>query len=224
MKATTISTPLVAAIENAWGHMQEKHSEIPDVVVTLGSGIVQRGVKLGHFAANVWARGGEEGTVHELFVGGEGLMLGAEAVMATLLHEASHALAEARGIKDVSRGGRYHNANFKAIAEEMGIEVHHGKDLGWSETTLPKDTADSYEGAIFELDLAITAYRAGITLEPSTTGGTTTPVAVPTRKGGRTNSNNGLSLRCGCNRRIRVSNAVAEMGGITCNVCGSEFA
>lgn len=223
MKATKISTPLVAAIENAWGAIQERHTDLPDVVVTLGSGIVARGLKLGHFAANVWARGGEEGTVHELFVGGEGLMLGAEAVMATLLHEASHAVAEQRGINDVSRGGRYHNGNFKSVANELHIDVHHSKDLGWSETTMPAETAKMYEGAIFELDLAITAYRAGVTLAPSTTGGAATPVAIPTRKGGRTNSNNGVSLKCNCGRRIRVSNTVAEMGSIACGVCGSDF-
>lgn len=224
MKATAISTPLVAAIENAWGHMQEKHSELPDVVVTLGSGIMARGLKLGHFAANVWARGGEEGTVHELFVGGEGLMLGAEALMATLLHEATHALAEARGIKDVSRGGRYHNSEFKKLAEEMGIEVIHSKDLGFSETTLPKETAAEYEGAIFDLDLAMTAYRAGLNLQPATTNpGGKVALPTPVRKGGRTNSNNGLSLKCECGRRIRVSNSTAELGPIACGVCFTEF-
>lgn len=88
---------------------------------------------------------------------------------------------------------------------------------------MPAETAKMYEGAIFELDLAITAYRAGVTLAPSTTGGAATPVAIPTRKGGRTNSNNGVSLKCNCGRRIRVSNTVAEMGSIACGVCGTDF-
>lgn len=223
--ATNYSTPLVAAIEGAWGHMQEKHSELPDVVVTIGSGIVARGVKLGHFAANVWTRGDDiTNEVHELFVGGEGLMLGAESVMATLLHEAAHALAEARGIKDCSRNGRYHNSKFATIAREMGIEVSHSKELGWSDTTLPAETAASYEGAIFALDLAITAYRAGAMLtEDPTAGAGVAPVAKAPRGGGRASSNNGQSLACNCGRRIRVSNTVAEMGGITCNLCGGEF-
>ena len=224
--ATNYSTPLVSAIEQAWGHMQEKHSELPDVVVTIGSGIVARGVKLGHFAANVWTRGDDiTGEVHELFIGGEGLMLGAESVMATLLHEAAHALAEARGIKDCSRNGRYHNSKFATIAREMGIEVSHSKELGWSDTQLPKDTADSYEGAIFALDLAITAYRAGAMLTEDPTAGTAgvSPVAKAPRGGGRASNNNGHSLACNCGRRIRVSNTVAEMGGITCNLCGGEF-
>ena len=225
--ATNYSTPLVAAIEGAWGHMQEKHAELPDVVVTIGSGIVAKGVKLGHFAANAWTRGDDiTSEVHELFVGGEGLMLGAESVMATLLHEGTHALAEARGIKDCSRNGRYHNAQFKALAEEMGIAVTHSKDLGWSDTEMPAETAASYEGAIFALDLAITSYRAGAMLAPQADPGTApiAPVVKAPRGGGRASSNNGVSLKCNCGRRIRVSNTVAEMGGITCNICGAEFA
>jgi hypothetical protein len=225
--ATNYSTPLVSAIEQAWGHMQEKHTELPDVVVTIGSGIVQRGVKLGHFAANAWTRGDDiTSEVHELFVGGEGLMLGANAVMATLLHEAAHALAEARGVKDCSRNGRYHNAKFAEIAREMGIEVSHSKELGWSDTTLPEETAASYEGAIFALDLAITSYRAGAILAPEGEDGKApaAPVTKAPRGGGRASNNNGVSLACTCGRRIRVSNTVAEMGGISCNLCGGQFA
>lgn len=223
MKAQTVASPLVLAVENAWAHIQERHNDVPDVVVTLGSGIMAKGLKLGHFAPDAWAKGGEDARIHELFVGGEGLMLGAQHVMGTLLHEAAHAAAEARGIKDCSRNGRYHNSNFKAIAEELHIEVHHDKDLGWSTTTLPEDTADMYEGAIFELDMAITAYRAGAVISTGTTAGAQ-PTAQPIRKGGRASSNNGVSLTCNCGRRIRVSNTVAEMGGITCNLCGGEFA
>lgn len=59
----------------------------------------------------------------EVFVGGEGLVRGPVEVLATLLHEAAHALADVRGIKDTSRQGPWHNARFKALAEELGIEV-----------------------------------------------------------------------------------------------------
>ena len=224
MKAQTVASPLVLAVEEAWAAIQERHNDVPDVVVTLGSGIMARGLKLGHFAPDAWTKGGEDAKIHELFVGGEGLMLGAEHVMGTLLHEASHAAAEARGIKDCSRNGRYHNGNFKGIAEELGIEVHHSPELGWSTTTLPEETAAMYEGAIFALDMAITAYRAGAVI--STTPGTSgaAPVAKAPRAGGRASNNNGVSLVCNCGRRIRVSRTVAEMGGIGCAICGGEFA
>jgi len=48
----------------------------------------------------------------EVFVGGEGLARGPAEVLGTLLHEAAHALADVRGIKDTSRQGRWHNARF----------------------------------------------------------------------------------------------------------------
>ena len=65
-----------------------------------------------------------------MFVGGEGLAWGPADVLATFLHEAAHALAQVRGINDTSRQGRWHNARFKSVAEEVGIAV--SKDRGWA--------------------------------------------------------------------------------------------
>jgi hypothetical protein len=222
--ATTASV-IVKAVENAWNAIQANNADVPNVVVTFGAGIMARGLKLGHFAANVWTRGDDD--VHELFIGAEGLARGAAAVMGTLLHEAAHAAAEARGIKDTSRQGRYHNTNFKGIAEAMGIIVEHSKELGWSTTTITDETQAVYEEAILELDASISAYRKGWDLFAPTTGTTgVTGGTIKTPAGrttGRTSSNNGLSLQCSCGRKIRVSRTVAEMGGITCNVCGDDF-
>jgi len=222
MRTATVTTPLVQAIENAWSAIQAANDDVPDVVVTLGSGSVARGMKLGHFAANVWTRG--EDDVHELFVGAEGLQRGASALMATLIHEAAHAAAEARGIKDTSRQGRYHNSQFKAIAEELGIDVAHHDSLGWSTTTLPDTTAANYRTEIMDLDASITAYRHGfeafIGVAGVNGGGT---VKAPIVSNGRKSNNNGVSASCPCGRKIRVSRTVLEMGGISCNICGEEF-
>lgn len=224
MKATTVSTPLVQAVENAWSAIQAKNDDVPDVVVTLGSGFVARGMKLGHFAANVWTNG--ETDVHELFVGAEGLQRGAASLMATLLHEAAHAAAENRGVKDTSRQGRYHNSNFKSIAEELGIEVSHDDSLGWSHTELPDSTAKEYQAEILDLDASITAYRHGFEMFmnlPTGTTGTAGVEKMPKVSNGRKSNNNGVSAKCACGRRIRVSASVLEMGGISCNICGEEF-
>lgn len=226
-QSTSVAVPLVTALENAWGEIQRNNPDVPDVVITFGAGAVARGLKLGHFAASVWSNDGND--VHELFVGGEGLQRGAQALMGTLLHEAAHAAAEARGIKDTSRNGRYHNRRFQAIATELGIEVQHDESLGWSTTTVPDATAAKYTGAILDLDASITAYRKGFefmfggdptTAGPRSGGGT---VKVP-RKGGRVSSNNGVVAVCGCGRKIRLSQTVLDLGGITCNVCEEEFA
>ena len=56
-------------------------------------------------------------------ISGEGLRRTARDVLGVLLHEAAHALAAARGIKDTSRQGRYHNTQYKTLAEELGITV-----------------------------------------------------------------------------------------------------
>ena len=76
----------------------------------------------------------------EVFVGGEGLALGAVDVLGTLLHEATHALAHVRGVQDTSRQGRYHNRRFRDLAEEIGLDVREVPVIGWSDTHVPEAT------------------------------------------------------------------------------------
>ena len=69
-------------------------------------------------------------------ISGEALRLTPAEVLAVILHEAAHALAHARGIKDTSRQGRYHNKQFKTCAEELGLTVEHDQRNGWSASTI----------------------------------------------------------------------------------------
>ena len=124
--------------------------------------------------------------------------------MATLLHEAAHALADQRGIKDTSRQGRYHNQRFKRLADELGLRVAHDPTLGWSPTSLPDTTAQRYAPAIAAPEVALTAHRAG---EPSR----------PQRRPGS------LACVCGCGRRIRIAPAVLARGPVICGVCSEPF-
>jgi hypothetical protein len=126
-------------------------------------------------------------------------------VLATLLHEAAHALAHVRGIKGTSRQGRWHNAKFKALAEELGIEVTKDTKLGWSTTSLPTATRGAYAGAIAELGQALRLIRA---VEITGEG----KKSKPTRP-----------AVCGCGRKIRVSKTVLAAGPILCGACGTEF-
>jgi len=157
-----ISAPMVAALEGAWAAIRVRHPEVPAVVIVLGAGSGNGpGLKLGHFAAMRWGSDqndgdtdgvgdgepdqaaadrsgrGMSGRLPEVFVGGEGLARGPADVLGTLLHEAAHALAHVRGIKDTSRQGRWHNARFKALAQEVGIEVSKDERLGWSRLPSP---------------------------------------------------------------------------------------
>ena len=95
-----------------------------------------------------------------MFVGSEGLAWGPADVLATLLHEAAHALAQVRGINDTSRQGRWHNARFKSVVEEVGIAVSKDPRLGWSPTTLTTASRSAYTEMITELASVLRLRRA----------------------------------------------------------------
>jgi hypothetical protein len=219
--ATQDSAALVQALANVWAAIRARHASVPDVMITLGSGSAgsRSSLTLGHFAASRWVRG--EASVHEFFIGGEGLERGPRETLGTMLHEAAHGMAQVRGIKDTSRQGRYHNREFQALANEIGIEVTHSRELGYSTTTVPDVTAEAYAAEIAELSAAITAYRRrdGFAV---VTGGSGGPQGGGTN-GGRTSSNNGQALVCECGRRIRAAHSVIALGPILCGVCATPF-
>jgi hypothetical protein len=205
-----IAGPLITALERAWTAIRRNHPELPPAVFITGSGSEagrSNMLRLGHFAASRWT--GSDGELDEIFVGGEGLERGARAVFATELHEGAHCLARVRGIQDTSRQGRYHNMRFKALAEELGLEIAKHPVIGWSLTTLPEATARRYAAVIEDLERAITIYRCH-----EVAGG-----AEATRKPGP------LACLCSCTpvRRIRVAPAVLAAGPILCTVCGQPF-
>lgn len=178
------------------------------LIVGQGSGRRDGALVLGHFAADRWQVTGANDTpyVHEVLIGGEGLQRGAHDVLATLIHEAAHAIATVRAIADTSRQGRYHNAKYKTIAEQLGLTVQRHPVIRWSLTTLPHTTAAAYATTITELQHAITLHRRS---EPG-----------PGANGGR----NLIAAACACPRRIRVAPGTLAQGAIICAICASEFA
>ncbi|GGU37412.1 hypothetical protein [Nocardioides albus] len=225
------ASALVAALEATWSAIQLRHPDVPDVVVTLGAGSIgvpAGALKLGHFAAERWVSNENKDPVGqaELFVGGEGLRRGAEPVLATLLHEAAHGVAHARGIKDTSRQGRYHNTRFKLLGEELGLTITQAPTIGWSSTELAPGTADEYAEEIAALSSAIVAFRntEGAVPVGPTGGGKDGPTGGG-RGIGAKRPKNGLVLVCECSpgRRIRASAAVVERGSIVCGVCSADF-
>lgn len=215
--APTITEQLITALTAAWRAIRAQHPEVPDVVLTLGSGTLgQRGkgeVTLGHFARGRWQLTepgeGEPGEgLHELFVSGEGLRRGAAAVLGTLLHEAAHGLAAVRGINDTSRQGRYHNRKFKALGEELGLAMTDEGTLGWSGTTLAPETEQRYTAELGQLAAAMSVYR----------------LAEQPGMAGKSKSNNLLVAECACPRKIRVARATLAEAPIVCGACDAEFA
>ena len=70
-------------------------------------------------------------------------------------HEAAHAIASCRRVKDSSRRGRYHNARFGTIAQEIGLEGDRDREIGWSLTALSEATAASYADTLAQLENAV---------------------------------------------------------------------
>ena len=208
-KTTPISAPLVAALEVMWAGIVKRHPDVPAAVIVVASGTDGHKVseaRWGHFAALRWVQG--DASLPEVLVAGEGLALGAEHVLETLLHEAGHGLADVRKIVDTSRQGRYHNRRFQALAEELGLAVKSDGNYGWSLTSLTDATRLQYQHALTRLDLALTLYRRAE--RPSDTG--------------RSTSSNLLVCTCACPRKIRVAAGTLAAGPITCGICTQEFA
>jgi hypothetical protein len=204
---TYTTAQLVATLETGWATIRANHPEIPAVVIIVGSGTATKQARHGHFATNRWQHGDHQ--LAEVLISGEGLKRPVEEVFTTLLHEATHALAHVREIKDTSRQGRWHNQKFAALASELGLDaLDKDSKHGWSKCTLRAETATTYKTVITDLKKALIAYR-----HPETTGDGTT----------KKNNNNAIACVCQCPRRIRVAKAVLAEGDITCGNCDSIF-
>jgi hypothetical protein len=200
------ASAVVAAMERAWTTIRARHPEVPEVVVVLGAGSeARRGLfKLGHFAAARWQVNGQRRA--EVLVSGEGLQRGAVDVLGTLLHEAAHGLACARGVKDTSRQGRYHNRTYARLAYELGLQVACDRQTGWSQTTIPDQLAAAYAAELADLAAALNLWRYAEQQLPTSTS-----------------SRNLLACACPCGRKLRIAKATLEQAPIVCGACEEAF-
>jgi len=175
---STTQQPLVLAAELAlaWGDIQRHHSDLPSLAAP------------------------------ESLIGESSSACGTELGFERLLHEAAHGLAAARGIRDTSRAGRYHNRRFLALADELGLD--HSADphpsSGFSLVTMRPETRERYADTISRLQLALGAHTAA------------------TRHG---SSGGGVRVKavCGCGRNVRVVPSVLAQAAINCGACGEPF-
>ena len=215
------ASQVVRACEEAWEAIRTHHPDLPDAVMILGSG-VDRGrlVKLGHWWAGRWVADGR--LRGEVLLAGEALHLKPEEVFEVLLHEAAHGLNAARGIKDTSREGRYHNARFGEAAREVGLHVAAMPPYGVARTSLTDSTRERYGPSIDRLGEVMRiarhierGVRAGAEEGREQEGGTTD--REDQRSKGRA-----LAM-CGCGRKLRIAPKVLVAGPIVCGICEREF-
>jgi hypothetical protein len=195
---------LVHVLEDTWLAIRCRHPEIPAVVIILASGTESRQPRWGHFASGRWYVEHDERA--EVMISGEALRMTPPEVLAVILHEAAHALACARGIKDTSRQGRYHNKHFKIHADELGITVDHDDRNGWSASKITDYAEQAYADQLRALAEAMTLWRRAETTGPTA----------------RRNTNL-IAACCPCGRSIRVAASTLAEAPITCQACDGDF-
>jgi len=216
---------LVAALETAWQAIQASNPGVPDAVIVLGTG-VERGrlSKLGHWWGGQWVA---EGTTRgEVLLAGEALHLKPTDVFEVLLHEAAHGLNTARGIKDVSRGGRYHNAKFKATAIEVGLRVGSMPPYGWAKTELAPATIEHYSAEITRIGEEMRIARRlkrGATVNGTLGGDGSSPGTDADATGEAEVAKKNKPAECGCGRKMRMAPSVLAKGPVMCGVCNTTF-
>jgi hypothetical protein len=146
------------------------------------------------------------GSLGEVYLTTAGVACEATDVLMILLHEAAHAVATQRGIKDTSRNGRYHNQRFKTIAEELSLAVE-GRDpaIGWSATTLPANVAAAYAPTVTRLGQALSIYRE-----------------CETETLQRCRRSADVILDCGCGPRTRDRARAFSAVAVACTACGVQ--
>jgi hypothetical protein len=236
--AATHGSRIITALEDAWSAIRDHNPEIPAAVVITGSGASQKGTPegyrlRGHHWPGRWVTGpGRSDRAPELFIAGELLSAGARSVLEVMLHEAAHALAVARDVKDTSaEGNRYHNKRFVRLAEELGLRgpATPDKVTGWADCALTDQTAGAYADVITAIDAARLPYLTdiGFTGETGTTGtgedngdGADGADNGPAKRGGRRQA-----AECACTppRRLQITPRQLETGPVICGLCRAEF-
>lgn len=143
-----------------------------------------------------------------------------EQTVATIIHEGCHLTAMLNGISDTSNRNRYHNSNFKAIAESLpGQPIHldYDKSIGWSITT-PNDSLVEWC-----IDKDLEEIKIGRQSELVFVGGfgTTAPTTTPTTPKVKPKGSNSRLLECpSCHMKLR---ATRDGLRVMCMECGEQL-
>lgn len=129
MKQTDKMSRAVCQLEKMYNVLNADKfgGELPVPIITVQS----KPGTFGHCSiAKVWKK--KDGETYELNIAAEVLAYPIEETLDTMLHEMVHLYCREHGIKDVSRGGTYHNARFKAEAERVGLACVRAGQYGWN--------------------------------------------------------------------------------------------
>lgn len=238
-----IAAGVTGALVGAWTAIRTRHPDVPEAVITMATGGRESAMKLAHFEPRRWRLREGDDVHHEVFVTAESLRGGAEEVFGHLLHEAVHAVCEARGIEDCS-ASQYHNKKFRDAAAELGlrqqadVSAYFKKKYGFAGTEPTDETKAAYAEQIAALDEAIRATRVPSFLVTRTRGGGGGAADGDADAGSEAGEDEGPApkkekedrnyvkavCRCEPPTVIRVSPRTLARRSIMCGECMEDFA
>ncbi len=166
----------------------------------------------GHYSVSpIWTVNGEE-KKHEINIGAGTLDRDIEYTVATLLHEMCHMYNDTvLNVQDCSRQGTYHNKQFKATAESVGLIVTKSEKYGYAHTA-PSDSLIEWilDNDIQEIKLNRNEF-SGIRI----TGGNNTGNASGQKPGKNPNSHS-IKYQCPvCGNSVRATKKL----NVVCGDC-----
>lgn len=147
----TNTLAIAAALDQLWAAIRDRHRDVPASTAVLGHREGRAAPAWGHHA--YYHQAGAD-TVPEIVIDPETITdhnpLG---ILERMLHEAAHALAATRTIKDTSNETRYHNKRFAKLAAEVGLTVPAKSEAvyGFRPTGLADGTAEAYAAPLMDL-------------------------------------------------------------------------
>lgn len=214
MKETTKMSRAVGQLEKMYNTMNQDFygGALPTPIITVQS----KPGTYGHCTTGkVWKR--KEDDTYEMNIAAEVLNCEIEEIIDTLLHEMVHLYCRENGIQEVSRGGKYHNGKFKALAEKCGLLCVKAGQYGWNTQGTGNDKLTEYalEKGWSEIKIA----RGGMIRFPIHTGTSGTQSnGAPVTGGKRPSSTR--KLQCPkCGNSCRATKAIR----ILCMDCNEQM-
>lgn len=133
---------MIVELKRIFAFFNERYydSALIDPIITVQTNLTRRQTMGWCTVREVWVDSENSKAFFEINICPEFLNLPIEETYVTMLHEMVHLFCKQNQIKDVSRGGTYHNKIFKKVAETKGLNCDYSKKNGWSITTLNEAT------------------------------------------------------------------------------------
>ena len=213
MKEITKMSRLNGMLEKAFRLINKEwfNNELPECIITA----VPTAKAYAHYTPwNAWETA--KGSRREINVSTAYLERPIEQVIASLVHESVHMYCDCvLHVKDVNKGGYYHNSTFKRVAEEHGLVIERDPKYGWT-ITHPSDELFLWiceHDELREIEMCRTVPTATFT------GGHSNSKGTGTTSGKNPNSHSIKYVCPCCGNSVRATKIVR----IACLDCNEEM-